>query len=99
MATFKKFEEIESWKTARELTKKVYEVSNKAQFSKDFALRDQIRRAAISVMSNIAEGFDRSGTGEFVQFLASRRVPSQRLDVNCISHWIKPTLTGNNLRP
>jgi four helix bundle protein len=58
MATFKKFEEIESWKVARELTKQVYKVSNKATLSRDFALRDQIRRAAISVMSNIAEGYD-----------------------------------------
>ncbi len=73
MATFKKFEEIESWKMARELTKQVYKVSNRAPFSRDFALRDQIRRAAISVMSNIAEGYDRSGTGEFVQFLATAK--------------------------
>lgn len=70
MATFKKFEEIECWKKARELTDRVYKVSKKTAFFKDFSLRDQIRRAAISVMSNIAEGFDRSGTGEFVQFLA-----------------------------
>ena len=70
MATFKKFEEIESWQKARELTRRVYEVSNKSKFSKDFGLKDQIRRAAVSVMSNIAEGNDRSGTGEFIQFLA-----------------------------
>lgn len=73
MATIKKFEEIESWKKARELTKQVYRVSKKAPFSSDFSLRDQIRRAAVSVMSNIAEGFDRSGTGEFVQFLATAK--------------------------
>ena len=73
MATFKKFEEIESWKMARELTKQVYKVSNRSPFSRDFALRDQIRRAVISVMSNIAEGYDRSGTGEFVQFLATAK--------------------------
>ncbi|MGH9907431.1 MAG: four helix bundle protein [Pyrinomonadaceae bacterium] len=73
MATFKKFEEIESWKTARKLTKEIYKVSNKAPFSKDFSLRDQIRRAAISVMSNIAEGYDRSGTAEFIQFLATAK--------------------------
>ena len=81
MATFKKFEEIESWKKARELTKEVYEVSNKAEFSRDFALRDQIRRAAISVMSNIAEGHDRSGTGEFVQFLATAKASAA--EVRC----------------
>ncbi len=73
MATFKKFEEIESWRKARELTKGVYDVSKRPLFSKDFSLRDQIRRAAVSVMSNIAEGFDRSGTGEFIQFLATAK--------------------------
>ena len=69
MATFKKFEEIDSWKKARELTKEVYGASNKAGFSEDFALRDQIRRAAISVMSNIAEGHDRSGPENLFSFL------------------------------
>jgi four helix bundle protein len=73
MATFKKFEEIESWKKARELTKRVYRVSRAAAFAKDFALRDQIRRAAVSIMSNIVEGYDRSGTGEFMQFLATAK--------------------------
>jgi len=70
MATFKTFEEIDAWKKARELTKRIYPVSGTGAFSKDFSLKDQIRRASVSVMSNIAEGFDRSGTGEFVQFLA-----------------------------
>ncbi len=70
MATFKTFEEIEAWQEARELTRLIYEASNKTPFSRDFVLRDQARRAAISVVANIAEGFERSGTGEFVQFLA-----------------------------
>ena len=73
MTTFKKFEEIECWKKERELTRRVYEVSGKGNFAKDFGLRDQIRRAAVSIMSNIAEGHDRSGTGEFVQFLANAK--------------------------
>ena len=73
MATFKKFEEIECWKKARELTRRIYGVPGKAQFARDFALRDQIRRASVSVMSNIAEGFDRSGTAEFVHFLATAK--------------------------
>ena len=81
MATFKKFEEIECWKKARELTRQVYKVSKKAPFSRDFSLRDQIRRAAVSVMSNIAEGFDRSGTGEFIQFLATAKGSSA--EVRC----------------
>ena len=70
MATFKKFEEIEAWKKARELTKQIYGASSSGSFAKDFALRDQIRRAAISIMSNIAEGYDRGGTGEFLHFLS-----------------------------
>jgi four helix bundle protein len=70
MATFQKFEDIEAWQKARELTRSIYQVSKAGVFSSDFGLRDQIRRASTSVMSNIAEGFERSGTGEFVQFLA-----------------------------
>lgn len=73
MATFKKFEEIECWKKARELTRRVYGVSSEAGFARDFGLKDQIRRASVSIMSNIAEGYDRSGTGEFVHFLATAK--------------------------
>jgi four helix bundle protein len=70
MTTFQSFTEIEAWQKARELTRVVYRVSNQGSFSKDFGLRDQIRRAVVSVMSNIAEGFERNGTAKFVQFLA-----------------------------
>jgi four helix bundle protein len=70
VATFKTFEEIEAWQQGRELTRLVYEVSGKGAFGRDFALRDQIRRAAVSVMSNVAEGFGRGGAREFVQFLS-----------------------------
>jgi four helix bundle protein len=73
MATFKKFEEIECWKRARELARRIYRISSKPAFARDFGLKDQIRRASVSVMSNIAEGYDRSGTGEFVQFLATAK--------------------------
>ncbi|MBC8458033.1 MAG: four helix bundle protein [Deltaproteobacteria bacterium] len=70
MTTFKTFEDIEAWQKARELTREIYIVSNLGSFSKDFGLRDQIRRASVSIMSNIAEGFERGGTREFVQFLS-----------------------------
>ncbi len=73
MATFSTFEEIEAWQQARELTKLAYEASGRGTFGRDFALRDQIRRAAVSVMSNIAEGFGRGGAREFVQFLSVAR--------------------------
>ena len=70
MATFQRFEEIEGWKKARKLTAEVYSVSGKGRFGTDYGLRDQIRRAAISIVSNIAEGVERSGSGEFLQFLS-----------------------------
>jgi len=70
MGTIRKFEDIEAWQKARELTRQVYTVSDSGQFARDFGLRDQIRRAAVSIMSNIAEGFERDGSAEFSQFLA-----------------------------
>ena len=70
MATFKSFEDIESWQEARNLTREIYIVTQKGAFAKDFGLRDQIRRASVSIMSNIAEGFERDGAKEFSQFLS-----------------------------
>jgi len=69
MATLNRFEDVEAWKKARELTRRVYLVTKSGPFSRDFGLKDQIRRAAVSVMSNIAEGFERGGTREFRHFL------------------------------
>jgi len=65
MAGFQRFEEIEAWQMARELTRMVYAQSGKGEFKSDFALRDQIRKAAVSIMSNIAEGFERVSPREF----------------------------------
>jgi four helix bundle protein len=65
----KNFEDLNVWKQARQLTQEVYRLTKTEKFLKDFGLRDQIRRAAISVMSNIAEGFELGGNQEFVQFL------------------------------
>ena len=70
MASIEKFEDIEAWKRARELTREIYRVTNQGAFAKDFGLRDQIRRASVSIMSNIAEGFERGGDKEFAQFIA-----------------------------
>jgi len=67
------FEEIESWREARLLAAKIYEISNLGLFRSDFGLRDQIRRAAVSIMANIAEGFGRGGKPEFVRFLRISR--------------------------
>ena len=66
---FNSFEDIEAWKNAREVTRLIYEISSQDRFSRDYALVNQIRRAAISVVSNIAEGFERNGDKEFIQFL------------------------------
>ena len=73
MATFKRFEEMNSWKSARELVRFVYDVTKQSEFSRDFGLRDQIRRAAISAMSNIAEGFGTGSDADFVRFLGYAR--------------------------
>jgi len=65
----KYFEDLEVWKEARRLTNEIYGATRNDGFSKDFGLRDQIQRAAVSIMSNIAEGFERGGNQEFIQFL------------------------------
>jgi four helix bundle protein len=70
MSKFERFEDIESWKKARELNKKIYELTNAEGFNRDFGFKDQIRRASLSISSNIAEGFERGGDKEFYQFLS-----------------------------
>ena len=69
MATFHRFEDIESWQKARRLARRIYELTGNGDFARDFGLRDQIRRAAVSIMSNIAEGFERDSRREFARFL------------------------------
>ena len=70
MTGFKSFEDIESWQLARRLANEIYVISGHGKFAKDFVLRDQMHRASISVLSNIAEGYERGGNAEFVQFLS-----------------------------
>lgn len=89
----KGFEQIISWKKERKLNTLVYQISSKSNFSKDFALRDQIRRASISISSNIAEGFGRKSPKEFIYYLnvaqaSCYEVKSQlylALDINYIN--------------
>jgi four helix bundle protein len=64
-----KFEDLIAWQKARELTKNIYQVTTQGDLSRDFGLRDQIRRSSVSIMSNLAEGFERGGRSEFHQFL------------------------------
>lgn len=71
MATkIEKFEDFIAWQKARSLTREIYQITNLPAFSRDFGLKDQIRRSAVSVMSNIAEGFERGRASEFHQFLS-----------------------------
>ena len=65
-----RFEDLIAWQKARVLTREIYQVTRQGDFAKDFGLRDQIQRAAVSIMSNIAEGFERGGRAEFHQFLS-----------------------------
>ena len=70
MGKIERFEDIDAWKKARELTKIIYEVTSQGKLAADFSLRDQLRRASVSIMANNAEGFEREGNKEFRQFLA-----------------------------
>ena len=69
MATFKTFEDIEAWQISRQLSSAIFNIANSTALSKDYGLKDQINRSSGSVMDNIAEGFDRGGSFEFIQFL------------------------------
>src|SRR6516225_8819135 len=94
MATARHFEDLKVWQDARQLVGVVYSASKQRAFNSDFALRDQIRRAAVSTMSNIAEGFERGTRKEFIQFLnvakgSNAEVRSQlyvALEQNYIEH-------------
>ncbi len=69
MSKVERFEDLEAWKIARVVTKEIYGVCKNDGFVRDYGLRDQICRASVSIMSNIAEGFERDGDKEFIQFL------------------------------
>lgn len=65
-----RFEDLIAWQKARKLTRQIYQVTNHGNFARDYSLKDQILRAAVSSMSNMAEGFERGGLVEFQRFLA-----------------------------
>ena len=73
MATITKFEDLSAWQEGRALVKMVYKLTSDGSFSKDFGMRDQIQRASVSAMTNIAEGFDCESTAEFARFLGFAR--------------------------
>jgi four helix bundle protein len=69
MGKINRFEDIQAWQKARELNREIYSATGASSFTKDFSLRDQIRRASVSIMANIAEGFGRKSKKEFSNFL------------------------------
>ena len=75
----KRFEDLEVWQLARELVNQIYKLSRKTKLSKDFGLRNQLQRSAVSIMSNIAEGFERKTNKEFIQFLNIAKASSGEL--------------------
>src|SRR5215471_15797665 len=79
MAGIQKFEEIEAWQKGRELTRHIYQLTSEGKFARDFTLKDQIKRASLSITSNIAEGFDRGGNREFIQFLSTAKASASEL--------------------
>jgi four helix bundle protein len=81
MATITRFEEIEAWKSARELTRMVYVFTEQGKFAKDFGLKNQIQRASVSVMSNIAEGFESRTQPQFLEYLG--RAKASAGEVRC----------------
>ena len=64
-----RFEDLVIWQEARELVKSIYQLTSKGPFKKDFGLKDQVQRAAVSIMNNIPEGFERNNNNEFIRFL------------------------------
>ena len=82
MASVHRFEDIDAWQEARKLTKTIYALTQTGRFAKDWGLVDQLQRASVSVMTNIAEGFDSSSSPEFVRFLGyARRSASEAQSV------------------
>lgn len=79
VSTIQRFEEIEAWIISRDLSNKIWKISCQGSFEKDFGLRRQINSASGSVMDNIAEGFGRGGTKEFVNFLSYARASNNEV--------------------
>jgi four helix bundle protein len=86
MASFASITDIHAWRSAKELSLGCYALTGQTPVSQDFGLRDQLRRAAVSIMSNIAEGFGRGGDREFLRFLNIAR--GSAAEVGSLLHLI-----------
>src|SRR5262245_55286302 len=91
-----RFEDLIAWQKARQLTKAVYQATQQGAFAKDFGLAGQIQRASVSIMSNIAEGFERGNSGDFHRFLVISKPRALRFALSSISRWISATLIHTN---
>ena len=91
MATITKFEDLIAWQEARTLVKMVYKLTSDGLFSKDFGMRDQIQRASVSAMTNIAEGFDCESTQSLLVFLDSRVVQLWKFSPCFMPRWMSNT--------
>jgi|SRR5882672_9259590 len=96
MASIKRFEEILAWQKARELVLETYRVCGVAPFNRDFGLKDQICRAAVSAMTNVAEGFGRKSSKDFAHFLDVARGSALEVQsllyVACDLNYIQPAV-------
>jgi four helix bundle protein len=79
MPTIVRFEDIEAWQTARELTRVVYDITQNGEFARDAGLKDQMRRASVSIMSNIAEGFESRTHPLFIDYLGRAKASAGEL--------------------
>ena|SRR6266446_542256 len=97
--SIERFEDLIAWQKARDLAREIYQITRQGAFAKDFGLSGQIQRAAVSVMSNIAEGFERGSRGEFHQFLSVAKascaeVRSQLYVAFDVSHLTQTSFGG-----
>ncbi len=103
MSQIRRFEDLEVWKLAIDCAERIYEATSGGRFGQDFALRNQIRSSAISIFSNIAEGFERDGNREFANFLSIAKgscgeARAQLIFANRVSHISDQTLTDIQAR-
>ncbi len=84
-----KFEDLKVWQLSLALTKRIYDITSQKDFAKDFGLRDQIRRAVISISSNIVEGFEKNNNNEFVRYLRIAKGSTGEVrNQLCVAHSI-----------